>query len=346
MAGRKNERSVNSGVENHLHDEEDMRGTKDTADLRTAEDIIVPSPELVIKPICVTAKDLKREDPNISHKLKLTANHTPEQFEPFLSKNRSWHASECQIVSRAGYDNSALKNQRVENSAVHRVRSGAMMTGPVGGSTLDLGRGVNVSSPHSPPPDLRWVEKDLLTSIALLSNDPNPNPLPDAAASSEETTVCQIDDAELAKEQVSTNPKHLNPNESLSKNNELQLANIDCPASVDNKKPNVGSSYDDDFRDPDIPSEVCFVEKATNRDGRHSNIAASEGLMTPHHRSKRKRKEVLMSPARRGESKDVIRIIFTGISPTGRHKRVSLKGVADMAFFLDIAHFWLIYHSL
>eukprot|EP01082_Thalassiosira_pseudonana_P003977 g2967.t1 g2967 contig12:1169612-1173956(+) len=208
------------------------------------------------------------------------------------------------------YEASPLQSQRAaENSAVHRVRSGGFLTGPVGGVGLSSPRGAATT---------RGTDRDLLTSIALRMNDP-PNPLPDAAASSEETTVCRMDGAELAKEQGLEASASSVKDEEETKKKGQKATKSDLPVNAkDSNNADNGNDVRDPNINPDIPTEVCFVEPMRERKGRHS----TEALTTPHyHRSKRMRKES-RTPVENGDVKDHVRVIFTGIAATAKHKKM------------------------
>jgi len=306
----------NTAERNHDDDEPDehgkagiVRDEKPSAELK-AEPAIDTKTGIIHGLKSDDAKGVKtRPAPKTKSFTKVAKLYPSDSHEESQNEMRSRRFSGRRAAPDEAYNDSALQTQRVQNSAVHRVWSGAIMTGPVGGASLDIGRGVGLSSPSAPNPNMRRTEKDLLTSIALLSNDPNPNPLPDAAASSEETTVCQMDDTDLAKEQGSTTngPKDI-------------MVAFDAverkTARVEHNDTRVGR--DECFRDPDIPTEVSFVDKGRGRYGRHSNESSS----TQHHRSTRRQREVLFSELRPDTENEKIRVIFTGITPTSRHKRM------------------------
>ncbi|KAL7549723.1 hypothetical protein ACHAWF_012987 [Thalassiosira exigua] len=205
----------------------------------------------------------------------------PKRSDEKTQENISSPAKEQHQASTAMYGDSTVQKQRIENSAVHRISSGAIVTGPVGGAVAFPG-------PKQEPRD------NLLVSYAMRSNAVNPNPLPDAA--SEETTVCH---AYRKKEQVSPG---------------LEEARDEKVARPAPSKENAFEEKDhDDFRDPNIPGsiEVCINTRGGH--GKHS----TEGLTTP--RSRRKRGG--LSSGRKRQSHG-IKIIFTGLEPTHRHKQM------------------------
>ena len=247
-----------------------------------------------------------------------------EENEPESMKLPPSPAKEPQQVSerrsplnRTTYDDSAIQKQRLENSAVHRVSSGAIMTGPVGGanpfptSTFPTPKEGSKEEKKQAEP-----KNNLLVSIARAqSNNLDSNPLPDAAASSEETTVCQADSTELNKEQgLTADNGPVEDGEHNGKVVHSALQEEEEEEEVLDERNDYAQSRD---RDPNIPGsiEVCLNKRGGH--GRHSN----KGLTSPHHRSKRKR-GVSSSGRRRDGSGDVVRIMFTGINPTRRHKQM------------------------
>ncbi|KAL7453021.1 hypothetical protein ACHAWC_007105 [Mediolabrus comicus] len=208
--------------------------------------------------------------------LKLRPNHDEERASKPSPKKPS-QTNPTEIC-----DNPAIEKQRLDNSAVHRVQSGAMMTGPVGGA-------VALASPKSP-----HIPNSLVKTAAMLQRN-DPNPLPNAAASSVETTVCQMDDA--------MNKQH--------EADEYDHAPVSTAASKRKRSPpktNQVISGDIGVRDPNIPTEVCITE--TNHDKE----------TTPRHRASRKRSTP--SSRSRSESTDHVRVMFTGITPTWKHKQM------------------------
>mmetsp|Transcript_419 Transcript_419/g.964 ORF Transcript_419/g.964 Transcript_419/m.964 type:complete len:1229 (+) Transcript_419:32-3718(+) len=171
----------------------------------------------------------------------------------------------------------AIEKERLDNSAVHRVQSGAMMTGPVGGA---------VALASNVPNSL------VKTAAMLQSIDPKTNPLPDST----EETVCQIDDAVGNHDDESDHAPATNAEGGNRKKRATRSAN------------NQGISGDIGVRDPNIPTSVCIT--ATHHDRE----------TTPRHRSSRKRSTP--TSGRRKESKDNIRVMFTGVAPTKKHKQM------------------------
>jgi hypothetical protein len=218
---------------------------------------------------------------------KRSADHSTEKSHlKYSPKKQSQTKYSDRKNSRETCDDSAIEKQRLDNSAVHRVQSGAIMTGPVGGA-------IALASPTSPHIDLGRPNSLVKTAAMLQSIDPNPNPLPDAAASSEETTVCQMDDA-------------MNKNEP----DESDHAAESGIRRIARWKENSVISGGIGGRDPNIPTEVCITEK------RH------DSEITPRHRTSRKRSTP--SSGRRKESTDEsVRVMFTGITPTRKHKQVN-----------------------
>lgn len=216
------------------------------------------------------AVDLKQ--PN--HDEERTSKPPPKKQSPTKHSNKKNSTEVC--------DNPAIEKQRLDNSAVHRVQSGAMMTGPVGGA-------VALASPKSP-----HIPNSLVKTAAMLQQN-DPNPLPNAAASSVETTVCQMDDG--------MNKQH--------EADEYDHAPDAAAASKRKRSPpkrNQVISGDIGIRDPNIPTEVCITE--TNHDKE----------TTPRHRASRKRSTP--SSRSRSESTDHVRVMFTGITPTRKHKQM------------------------
>jgi len=188
------------------------------------------------------------------------------------------------------FDNSAIEKERLDNSAVHRVQSGAIMTGPVGGA---------VALASSRPPHLDMPNSLVKTAAMLQSIDPETNPLPDnTAASSEETTVCQMDDA-MGKNEADESDHA--PATNVEGGNRRKRA-IRSPG-------NQVISGDIGVRDPNIPTEVCITENH------------HDGETTPRHRASRKRNTP--TSGRRKESADTVRVMFTGLAPTQKHKQVN-----------------------
>ena len=172
----------------------------------------------------------------------------------------------------------AIEKERLDNSAVHRVQSGAMMTGPVGGAVALASN----------------VPNSLVKAAAMLQSiDPKTNPLPDST----EETVCQIDDAVGNHDDESDHAPATNAEGGNRKKRATGSAN------------NQGISGDIGVRDPNIPTSVCIT--ATHHDRE----------TTPRHRSSRKRSTP--TSGRRKESKDNIRVMFTGVAPTKKHKQVN-----------------------
>lgn len=209
--------------------------------------------------------------------------------------------SVCKAVKYEGSDRSATKKQpptkypkknnvgkeigketviemeRLDNSAVHRIQSGAIMTGPVGGA-------VAFASPSTPHLD---VPNSLVKTAAMLQSiDPKTHPLPDNT----EETVCQIDDA-IDKYEADESG--------------------DAPASntkYGHRQKRATRTTDIGARDPNIPTEVCITGIDRGRE------------TTPRHRASRNRSTP--TSGRRKESKETVRVMFTGLSPTKKHKQV------------------------
>lgn len=187
-------------------------------------------------------------------------------------------------------NNTAIEKERLDNSAVHRVQSGAIMTGPVGGAVAL----VSSRSPHHDLPN------SLVKTAAMLQSiDPETNPLPDnTAASSEETTVCQMDDIMIKNE--------------ADESDHALAANVE---GVNRKKRAIRStgnqviSGDIGVRDPNIPTEVCITENHRDEE------------TTPRHRASRNRSTP--TSGRRKDSADTVRVMFTGLAPTQKHKQVN-----------------------
>lgn len=220
-----------------------------------------------------TCEAVDLQQPN--HDEECTSKPSPKKQSPTKNSNRKNPTEVC--------DNPAIEKQRLDNSAVHRVQSGAMMTGPVGGA-------VALASPKSP-----HIPNSLVKTAAMLQQN-DPNPLPNAAASSVETTVCQMDDG--------MNKQH--------EADEYDHAPVAAAASKRKRSPpkrnQVIISGDIGIRDPNIPTEVCITE--TNHDKE----------TTPRHRASRKRSTP--SSKSRSESTDHVRVMFTGITPTRKHKQM------------------------
>jgi len=242
----------------------------------------------------------------------------PESMKPAPANGLPEQAPDRQAAPSGNYDDSVIQKQRLENSAVHRVRSGAIMTGPVGGAVALSSQRPSFTRPKREQHKQAQLKRahpkqghpaqraqpNPLVSIALRSNYPNPNPLPDAAASSEETTVCQMDNNELAKEQGLTTANGLVDEARNVKVAHSSLKEGEGLEEFRDRDPN---------RDPNIPREVCINTRGEN--GWHA-----KGLTTPHHRSNRRRGN--QSPGRRRESKNAVRIMFTCINPTRRQKQM------------------------
>ena len=181
---------------------------------------------------------------------------------------------------------------RLGNSAVHRVQSGAIMTGPVGGAVaLASSRSSNLDLPNS-----------LVKTAAMLQSiDPKINSLPDpdnTAASAEETTVCQVDDV-MGKNEADE-PDHAPA---------ANVENVNRKNRAIRSTDNTGINADIGVRDPNIPTEVCIT------DNHH------DGETSPRHRASRKRSTP--TSGRRKESTDAVRVMFTGLAPTQKHKQVN-----------------------
>ncbi len=171
----------------------------------------------------------------------------------------------------------AIERERLDNSAVHRIQSGAIMTGPVGGA-------VALTSPITPHLD---VPNSLVKTAAMLQSvDPETNPLPDST----EETVCQIDDI-------------------IGKNEADESG--DAPASYvkdEHRKKRATRSSNIGVRGPNIPAEICITRTNGDRE------------TTPRHRASRNRSTP--TSGKRQESKDTVRVMFTGLAPTKKHKQV------------------------
>ena len=181
------------------------------------------------------------------------------------------------------------------------------MTGPVGGAVAFPRQATKHPLPEEEPPK----GENLLISYAMQSNDLNLNPLPDAAASSEETTVCQMDNSQLKKEQGSTSANGLIMEDARHDNVALSAIQDDLGDAVEN-------GYADKDRDPNIPGsiEVCINTKRGH--GRHP-----KGVSSPHHHRSNRKRGISSSGGRRRESSNgAVRIMFTGINPTRRHKQM------------------------
>ncbi|KAL9180369.1 hypothetical protein ACHAXT_008339 [Thalassiosira profunda] len=211
---------------------------------------------------------------------------------------------ESKAAPPATYDDSAIQQQRLENSAVHRVSSGAIMTGPVGGACAFPAPPHQKREEEPRQETAQEPKNNLLVSYALQSNALNPDPAPDAAASSEETTVCQMDSTKLKKEQSSAAA-----NEVVE---EARNENVAAQEEEDAKVRNESGG------DPNIPRSIEVHTNTRGGHGRHS----SKGLTTPSHRSKRKRGVSSSGRRSRESPNEAVRIMFTGINPTRRHKQM------------------------
>lgn len=209
------------------------------------------------------------------------------------------------------------------------------MTGPVGGAVALTPRGPSAPPPSRPssyPAATRRSKRErtaskkyqqhhepnLLTSIAgaLQTNTPA-NPLLDAAASSEETTVCQLDTNAVLKKAAQQSSTVLNNRQMETSRNERALGER--------------NGYDDyRDRDPNIPGSITCINTTNcdhggdrNHHPGSSRHYSNREMTTPHsHRSSKRRRSGPCSSGRRRESNDPIRIMFTGINPSRRHKQM------------------------
>ena len=226
--------------------------------------------------LSAAAKDVHFDIPpthDESGNLKANAGRKAEEDDPEPTKSSP--ANE-RAASGATFDIS--QEHRLENSAVHKISSGAIMTGPVGGLPQREGRLTHGEQPKKAQPNR-------LVSMALQANDINTNAL-HAAASSEETTVCQMDGLVEGEQKF-------------------------AQSTMQQKQQQQQEEALDD-RDPDIPHDISF-QNETRREN------SNKGLTTPHH-GKKRRSGVSSSGKRKRES-HAVRIIFTGINPTQRHKQ-------------------------
>ena len=182
---------------------------------------------------------------------------------------------------RSAHDNSGL----LDDTAIHRDRNGAMMTGSVGGANLG----------------------DLLTSIALQST---PN-FPEAAMShksSEETTVVN----DKGTKEFMNNSEHTkNRKSGRNTNSPDETKHVLESQQKNTKNNNAGST-----RSIGVPSEV-FVETPTKkRRSSRANKADSSASVPSRERLKRNRRGVSM------DSHGKVRVMFTGVDITATHRKV------------------------
>eukprot|EP00804_Cyclotella_cryptica_P008469 CCRYP_003983-RA/>CCRYP_003983-RA protein AED:0.02 eAED:0.02 QI:175/1/1/1/1/1/4/1132/1292 len=208
---------------------------------------------------------------------------------------------------RATYENSRL----LGDDAIHRIQNGAMMTGSVGGTNL----GMSVARGNT--------DRDLLTSIALQST---PNTLPEAPMSSEETTV--------VNDRGTKDNNHLLPNsdgkrsgaKEQKNSSQLKKGSTDFIRST----PVNDIKYKNDK--PTIPSEVCFVEKEIER----INIRKmSRKSFTP---SRQRSKRICQEDTKLStDNHEQIRIMFTGIEISSKHRRMIQSIGAEVVESLENA---------
>ena len=232
---------------------------------------------------------------------KTSENNSTEEREPIEDAKRNCEAAAVPEESGVGAtkpqpqtkspeqknaDNeigneAAIEKERLDNSAVHQIQGGAMMTGPVGGA-------VALASSSSRHLD---VPNSLVKTAAMLQSiDPKTNPLPDST----EETVCQIDDAKGKDE----------ADESVHAPATKRSRKKRATRSPDNQ----GVSGDIGVRDPNIPTNV-FID--TNHDRETTSRRSTS------------RKRSTPTSGRRKESNETIRVMFTGLAPTKKHKQVN-----------------------
>ena len=185
----------------------------------------------------------------------------------------------------------AIEKERLNNSAVHRIQSGAMMTGPVGGAVALASSG----SRHLDIPN------SLVKTAAMLQSiDHKTNPLPDST----EETVCQIDDVKDKNE----------ADESVHAPTTKRSRKRRATRSPENQ----GISDDIGVRDRNIPTNIFITDTNHGRE------------ITPRRSVSRTRNTP--TSGRRKESNDTIRVMFTGLAPTKKHKQVN-QSLHLCAFF-------------
>ena len=182
---------------------------------------------------------------------------------------------------RSTHDNSGL----LDDTAIHRDRNGAMMTGSVGGANLG----------------------DLLTSIALQST---PN-FPEAAMSHKSSAETTVVNDKGTKEFIN-NSEH-----SKNRKTERDTSSPDVAKhAIELQQKNTRNDNGDQTRNVGVPSEV-FVETPTKkRKSSRSNKTISSSSVPSRERSKRNRRGVSM------DHHENVRVMFTGVDITTTHRKV------------------------